>query len=84
MPDINRKHDRLPDDKKQQAIDEIIYFFEHERDETIGRVAAAELLNFFLESIGKHIYNKGIADAKSALESRVDELRYDLDDLLEV
>jgi len=83
MSSINRKSNHLSDEKRRVAIDELIQFFEKEREEQIGRIAAEQVLNFFLESVGPEIYNKGIADAKRALESRMDELRYDFDDLLD-
>ena len=81
MSGIKRKGDRLTDEKRKETIDEIIYFFESERNEEIGHIAAEQVLNFFLETIGPDLYNRGIQDAKAALESRFDELRYDLDDL---
>ena len=79
-----RKWDRLSEDQRKSAIDELIYFFESERDEKIGVLAAEQLLNFFLQSAGTALYNKGIEDAKSALESRLDEVKYDLDDLIDI
>lgn len=84
MTNIKRKGDRLSDEKRRQAISELIRFFENERDEEIGRVAAEQLLNFFLDTVGPAIYNSGIEDAKSALASRVDELNYDLDELMDM
>lgn len=83
MAGISRKSDHIADDKKRVAMDELIRFFEKERDEVIGRIAAEQLLSFFLETVGPEIYNQGIRDAKSALENRMDELRYDFDELLD-
>lgn len=83
MPTI-RKHDRLTEEERQAAIQELINFFEVERDEKIGVIAADQLLNRMLETVGTTLYNKGIAAAKSALQSRLDELNYDLDELMDV
>jgi len=80
---MRRKGDKLTDEQRKKALDDIIYFFESEREEQIGQIAAEQVLNFFQETIGAAIYNRGIMDAKRALESRVDELKYDLDDLIE-
>ena len=80
---MRRKGDKLTDEQRKKALDDIIYFFENERDEQIGHIAAEQVLNFFQETIGTTIYNRGIMDAKQALQSRVDELHYDLDDLME-
>lgn len=84
MSDIKRNWERLPDEEKETAKQELIYFFEKEREEQIGVIAAEEILNFFLQSVGHKLYNKGVADAKKAVSARMDELNYDLDDLLDV
>lgn len=84
MNDIKRSWDRLSEEEKDEAKQAIIHFFEVERDEKIGLIAAGELLNFFLQSVGGKIYNKGINDAKKALEYRIEELKFDLDDLIDI
>ena len=77
-----RKWDRLSDDEKQLAIRQLIEFFEVERDEKIGVIAADEILSHVLQTVGVALYNKGIEDARNALRTRLDELNYDLDDLI--
>ncbi len=83
MTKIKRKGDHLEDDQRRKFIEELIHYFEVERDERIGTIAAQELLNFFLENVGAELYNKGIADAKSTLKAKFEDLQYDLDDLLD-
>lgn len=84
MGEIKRSWERLSEEEKESAKQDLILFFENERDEKIGVIAAEEILNFFLQSVGGKIYNKGISDAKQALGSRMEELNYDLDDLLDI
>ena len=84
MADIKRSWERLTDEERRNIKDELIQFFENERDEKIGVIAADEMLNFFLQSAGNLLYNKGVSDAKKVIESRQEELLYDLDDLLEL
>lgn len=84
MSELKRKWDRLSDEKRKAAIDDLIYYFESERDEKIGVLAAEQLLDFFLQNVGAEIYNKGIADAKETLYKRMEDLKYDLDDLLDL
>ncbi|MCH2215104.1 MAG: DUF2164 domain-containing protein [Flavobacteriales bacterium] len=81
---MQRKGDKLSVEKRDSIIKDIIYFFEKEHDMKMGVLAAGEILNFFLQTAGTEVYNKGILDAKKAVESRMDELRYDLDDLLDI
>ena len=81
---MNRKIDRLSEERRQAVINDLTLFFENERDEKIGVLAAGQLLDFFLLSAGSDIYNKGISDAKDALEKRFDDFKYDLDDLMDL
>lgn len=80
---IKRRWERLSDEESKLAKEALILFFERERDEKIGLIAAEQILNFFLQSVGGKLYNMGIEDAKKALENRVDELKFDLDDLMD-
>jgi uncharacterized protein (DUF2164 family) len=84
MKDARKGWERLNEDERRKVKEELILFFERERDEKIGVIAADEILNFFLQSIGHKLYNQGVVDAKRAVENRIEELRYDLDDLLEL
>ena len=84
MTKIKRRWERLTDEERKLIKEEMILFFENERDEKIGIIAAEEILNFFLKSVGSKLYNKGIGDAKKALENRYEELKFDLDDLIDV
>ncbi|NNM15072.1 MAG: DUF2164 family protein [Bacteroidia bacterium] len=84
MTEIKRRWERLSDEDKTQTKEQPIQFFENERDEKIGIIAADEILNFFLQSAGSKLYNMGVEDAKKAIKNRHEELKYDLDDLLDV
>ena len=84
MVEFNRKWDRISDEKRQQAIDDLIYFFESERSEKIGVIAAEQLLDFFLENIGPDVYNRGLSDAKTVIAKRVEDLQFDMDDLMDL
>ncbi len=84
MSQQKRMWDRLTEEEKEAAKRDLIYFFHKERDEEIGVIAAEQILNFFLQQVGGKLYNKGVFDAKKALENRMEELNYDLDDLIEL
>lgn len=68
-------------EEKDRAKEELIRFFSVEREMEIGMIAAEDILNFFLQNVGGTLYNKGVSDAKKAIEYRVDELRFDLEEL---
>ncbi|NND78993.1 MAG: DUF2164 family protein [Maribacter sp.] len=83
MTEIKRRWERLSGEEKKLAKEELIQFFENEREEKIGIIAAEEILNHFLQSVGGKLYNLGVRDAKKALDNRYQELKYDLEDLLD-
>lgn len=84
MSRTKRTWEKLTDEEKSSAKEELILFFENERDEKIGVIAAEKIINFFLQSVGGKLYNKGVNDAKKAMENRLEELKFDLDDLVEI
>lgn len=64
----------LSPEQKKLAVDSIKKYFEAERDEQIGDLAATILLNALLESVGPTVYNKAVADVQRYMGERVDDL----------
>ncbi len=64
----------LSKEARKEAIASIERWFQEERDERIGNIAAGALLNFFLEEIGPSVYNRGVADAQERMQMRIGEL----------
>ncbi|HEY5713823.1 MAG TPA: DUF2164 domain-containing protein [Candidatus Gracilibacteria bacterium] len=83
MHKTKRSWDRLTQDQRKAGIESIITFFSQQRGETIGVIAAEDLLDFFLRDIGDPIYNKGVEDSKEALKNRLADLEIDLECLLQ-
>ena len=83
MAEIRRSWEHLSNEERNTLKEELIIFFDKKRGEKIGIIAAEEILNHFLKSAGVKIYNKGIYDAKKAIENRYNELQFDLDDLID-
>lgn len=79
MPTRKPFWDILTDNQKQTCIDSIIRYFDSERDEQIGLIAAQEFLNMALEELFPYIYNKGIEDAKALLRDKMADIEVDLD-----
>ena len=69
----------LSEEQKKVAIENIIDFFATQRDEKIGIIAAEDLLDFFLETFGDAIYNKGIDDSKKFLQEQINDLPINLE-----
>ena len=64
----------LPKEARKEAIASIERWFQEERGERVGNIAAGALLGFLLEEIGPSIYNQAIADAQSYFTGRVADL----------
>lgn len=67
----------LTDEEKSKLIDEIKYYFEEERDEKIGILASESLLDFFMNAMGTHIYNKALDDAMKWFRHNMENLESD-------
>lgn len=61
---------RLPKEHKDQMIERLQHYFSVERSEELGRLAAEQLLDFFMEQAGPAIYNQAVADSRKLLLDR--------------
>lgn len=75
----NRAWDFLSQKQRQTAVDDIINYFQTERDETIGIIAAESILDFFLQTTGSTIYNKALDDLRPLLEKELDGALLNID-----
>lgn len=64
----------LSKDTRARAIASIERWFETERDERLGNIAAGALLGFFLDEIAPSVYNLGVAHAQERMQQRLAEL----------
>ncbi len=86
MPQHKKKKNKFEfssEEERQQRIKDIIGFFQDERGEEIGFLAAEQVLDFFLQTMGEGIYRKALKDIKKLLKSRFDDLDVELDMLLD-
>ncbi|MFD1676610.1 DUF2164 domain-containing protein [Alicyclobacillus fodiniaquatilis] len=77
---------RIPREQKELFINNIQAYFETEKSERIGTLAAENLLDFMLKQLGPVIYNQAISDARSVVMQqmeRVDEEIYALEQPVE-
>jgi len=79
MTDIKRKWDLLSKERRETLIKEVIDYFKTEKDQELGVIAAEDILDFFLEALGKDIYNKAIDDSKVVIKQSFESLEIDLD-----
>ena len=64
----------LENEVKQQLIEEIKVYFDNERDEQLGDLAANFILEFFIEQLAPTFYNLGVEDAHIYMNEKLDDI----------
>lgn len=60
--------------EKEVIAQKLQTYMKSELDQEIGQFDAEFLLDFISEELGSYYYNRGLSDARTALESRVADL----------
>lgn len=79
---MSKKRNRFDfesEESKTKCINGIIGFFQNERNEEIGYIAAETILDFFLQTMGEEIYKNTIKDCKKLIKGSFDDLEVELD-----
>jgi len=69
----------LDREQRAEAVRRIRAYFERERDEELGELAAGFILDFIVEELAPLFYNAGLADAQALLARHIDSLDADLE-----
>lgn len=67
----------IKSEEKRKIIEQIIYFFQAEREEEIGIIAAEAVYDFMLETLGDKIYNQALDDAQQFYKRAQNNLESD-------
>jgi uncharacterized protein (DUF2164 family) len=73
MSTIDRNPGLITKEERQQGIDALIGYFYSERKEDIGVIAAEDMLDFFLQNVGKFVYNTGLEHARAELQKAIED-----------
>jgi uncharacterized protein (DUF2164 family) len=82
MSSTKRKWDFLTKERRDTVVKETIAYFIKEHEYEIGVIAAEDILDFFLRTIGSDIYGKGVGDSKVVVKQSFENVEVDLDLLL--
>lgn len=74
-----RSWDVLTEEQRKKYIKEIIAYFQDERGEEIGIIAAEQILDFFLEHIGIEIHNTALRKAQDVLKKKIEDIDIEID-----
>ncbi|KKO54725.1 DUF2164 domain-containing protein [Paenibacillus sp. DMB20] len=69
---------KLPKEQRDVLIEEIREYFENERGESIGHLAADSMLEFFMARISPYIYNQALDDCRQLVTQRMVSLEEDI------
>lgn len=61
-------------EKKEYMISLIKTYFQNEREEEIGDLASALILDFVIEKLAPEFFNQGIAEAHKYMSDRLEEV----------
>ncbi|MBP1970745.1 uncharacterized protein (DUF2164 family) [Virgibacillus natechei] len=64
----------LTKDQKNEMVGLIQGYFEKERNEQIGNLAAMLMLDFFMEELAPVFYNKGVEDSHAHMTEKLDDI----------
>ncbi|TJY43864.1 DUF2164 domain-containing protein [Cohnella pontilimi] len=62
---------KLPREQKMQLVKNVQGYFEEERSETLGDLAAEQFVDFMIKELGPYIYNTAIEDAKKLITEKL-------------
>lgn len=79
MTKVKRSWDMLTEEQRKLATKAIVDYFAIEKGETIGVIAAEDLLDMFLQNSGKFLYNKGLEDAKTITRNQFEILDMEIE-----
>lgn len=65
---------KLPKGEKAELIRSVQTYFDEERSETIGELAAGQLVDFMIQELGPYLYNKAIADARASINEKMAQI----------
>ncbi|WP_028591341.1 DUF2164 domain-containing protein [Paenibacillus massiliensis] len=69
---------QLPREEKLQLIASLQHYFEMERSEEIGELAAENLLDYILKELSPYVYNRAIHDARKVIDQQMLNLEEEL------
>ncbi|WP_276357658.1 DUF2164 domain-containing protein [Cohnella caldifontis] len=61
---------KLPKEEKEAIVRQVQVYFQEERSESIGELAAEQLIDFMMKQLGSYFYNKAISDMRSVVQEK--------------
>lgn len=69
---------RLPKEQKDEIVDRLKVFFEEERSESIGDLAAEQIIDFMMKELSPYVYNRAISDVRIMINEKFSQIEDEL------
>ncbi|PEP55972.1 DUF2164 domain-containing protein [Bacillus pseudomycoides] len=69
---------KIPNEKKDELVEQIQKFFEEEDLDTVGRFQAERLIEEMIKLLGPYAYNQAIGDARKLITDKLSNIEEDL------
>ncbi|QQE73395.1 DUF2164 domain-containing protein [Brevibacillus composti] len=69
---------KFPREQREYIISQIQQYFQEERGEELGHLAAEQMLDFFLKTLGPVVYNQAVDDCRKLMLERMSALEDEL------
>ncbi|MFT5135073.1 MAG: hypothetical protein ACI9XU_000934 [Arenicella sp.] len=66
-------------EEKAIIVGKLKKYFDRELDHDITHFEAEFLIDFFSKEVGSYYYNKGLSDAQNLINSKMDDVVYELE-----
>ena len=78
---MHKKFNDVPKDLNDKCIAEVITRVEGIDGDSVGIIAAQDIIDIVLEHYGPGIYNSALRDTKKLLETKLSDIEFEIDQL---
>lgn len=75
------KFSDMPKELNDKCIDEVIARVEEIDSESVGIIAAQDIIDIVAQNIGPEIYNSAVRDVKKLLTDKMTDFEFEIDQL---
>jgi uncharacterized protein (DUF2164 family) len=76
---MKRKFDTFSKEIERQCVDAVITRIEEIESDTVGVIAAQDVIDIVVQTLGPEIYNMGVRDTKKLLQDRFSDIETGID-----
>lgn len=78
---MQKKFSNVPKELNDKCIAEVITRIDEIESETVGVIAAQDVIDIVIQNLGPEIYNMALRDTKELLIEKMSDVEFDIDQL---